>query len=284
MILITGAGGKLGRLVIQNLLARVPASQIAALVRSPEKAADLTALGVELRQGDYHQPATLAPAMAGVTRVLLISSSDFRDRVQQHHSVIDAAQQAGVQLLAYTSLLRAETSPLALAADHKATEQYLQSSGLSFVVLRNGWYLENHTEALAPAVAHGTILGAAGGGRFASASRADYAAAAAAVLTGPGHENKVYELGGDQPYALSELAAEVSRQAGKPVAYRNLPQVEYEQALLGFGLPAPVASILADADAHAQRGALDNPGDALHQLLGRTTTTLAEAVRAALSA
>ena len=262
----------------------MPASEIAALVRTPEKAQDLAALGIELRPADYHRPETLARAMAGAARVLLISSSDMRERVEQHRSVIDAARKAGVALLGYTSILRADTSALALAADHKATEASIQSSGLPYVFLRNGWYFENHTETLAPALAHGAILGAAGSGRFASAARSDYAGAAAAVLTEAGHENKVSELGGGMPYTLAELASEVSRQAGKPVAYRDLPQAEYEEKLLGFGLPPLLASMLADADAGAARGELDLPGGDLAKLLGRPTTTLADAVRVALAA
>ncbi len=284
MIIVTGASGKLGRLVIQNLLARIPAAEIAALVRTPEKAADLAALGVDVREADYRRPETLARAMAGATRVLLISSNDLNQRVEQHRHVIDAAQKAGAALLAYTSILRADTSTLALAADHKATEAYIQSTGLPFTFLRNGWYLENQTAALTPALAHGAILGCAGDGRFAAASRADYGGAAAAVLTGSGYEKEIYELGGDQPYTLVELAAEVSRQAGKPVAYHNLPQAEYAKALEGFGLPAAFAAILADADAGASRGELDNAGDDLRRLLGRSTTALAEAVQTALAA
>ncbi len=282
MIMVTGANGKLGRLVIQNLLEHVPAAEITALVRTPEKAADLAALGLDVRIADYHQPETLVRALAGVTRVLLISSNDLHERVQQHRHVTDAAQKAGATLLAYTSILRADTSTLALAADHKATESYIRSTGLPFTFLRNGWYLENQTEALAPALAHGAILGAAGEGRFAAAARADYAGAAAAVLLSNGHENKIYELGGNQPYTLSELAAEVSRQAGKAVVYQNLPEAEYAKALAGFGLPAALAAAIADADAGASREELDHAGDDLRKLLGRPITTLEEAVHTAL--
>jgi len=282
MIVVTGASGKLGHHVINGLLKKVPAGQIVAAVRSPEKAADLAALGVQVRQADYAKPETLASAFAGAEKVLLISSSELGQRVEQHRAVIDAAVAAKVKLLAYTSLLRAGTSKLLLAADHVATEAMVSASGLPFVILRNGWYLENHTEALGPALEHGAILGAANDGRFAAASREDYALAAVAALTGAGHEKKVYELAGDESYTLTDLADEVSRAAKATVVYRNLTQKEYESALLGFGLPAPVAGILADSDAGAAKGELDSKVRDLSTLLGRATTPLADAVRAAV--
>ncbi len=282
MIVVTGASGKLGHHVIQQLLTQLPASEIVAAVRSPEQSQDLASLGVQLRHADYARPGTLAAALAGAEKLLLISSTALGQRLEQHSAVIDAARSTGVKLLAYTSILRAHTSTLALAAEHKATEQYLQASGLPFVLLRNGWYLENHTETLAPALEHGAILGAAGDGRFASASRADYAGAAVAVLTTPGHENKTYELAGDRAFTLSELAAAVSTAAGRQVVYNNLPPQAYEAALTGFGLPAPLASVLADADANAAKGELESTATDLSTLLGRPTTTLATALQAAL--
>ena len=284
MIVVTGATGKLGRHVIEGLLKSVPPAEIVAAVRTPEKAADLTAKGVQIRQADYFQPESLRTAFAGADAVLLISSSELRDRVSQHKNVVDAAKSAGVKLIAYTSLLRADTSTNSvLAPDHKATEEYLRASGVPFVILRNGWYLENHTEALGPALAHGAILGAAKDGRFAAAARADYAAAAVAVLTGAGYEKKVYELGGDVPYTLAELAAEVSKQAGKHVVYQDLPEAGYEKTLAGFGLPQVIAHMLADSDRAASEGELDNAGSDLRTLIGRPTTTLAAAVSAALA-
>ncbi|SEB62823.1 SDR family oxidoreductase [Terriglobus roseus] len=283
MIVVTGATGKLGQHVIEGLLKSVPPAEIVAAVRTPEKAADLAAKGVQVRQADYFQPASLGTAFAGADALLLISSSELRDRVSQHKTVIDAAKSAGVKLIAYTSLLRADTSTNSvLAPDHSATEDYLRASGVPFVILRNGWYLENHTENLGPALEHGAILGAAKDGRFASAARADYAAAAVAVLTGKGHENKVYELGGDAPYTLTELAAEVTRQSGKTVIYQNLPEAEYEKTLESFGLPTAIAHMLADADRGASEGELDNPGSDMRTLIGRPTTSLAAAVTAAL--
>jgi NAD(P)H dehydrogenase (quinone) len=278
MIVVTGATGQLGQHVIHRLLKRVQGAQVIAAVRRPEKAKDLTALGVQVREADYSRPETLLSAFAGAEKMLLISSSEFGQLVTQHEAVVDAAKRVGVKMLAYTSILRADSSTLALAPEHKATEKYVRTCGLPFVFLRNGWYLENHTEALKPAIQHGAILGAAGNGRFASATRSDYAAAAVAVLTGSGHESKVYELAGDVPYTLSELAAEVSKQAGKPIAYRNLQREEYADALVSFGLPAPLASLLADADLGAARGELNSSSHDLRSLIGRPTVTLAEAI------
>lgn len=286
MIAVTGATGHLGRLVIDGLLKTMSASEIVAVVRTPEKAADLTALGVLVRAGDYTKPETLRPALAGADKVLLISSSDLSEgsdaRAAQHKAVVDAAQAEGVSLLAYTGMLRADTSTLALAKVHKATEDAIRESGVPFVFLRNGWYFENQTEALAPAIQHGAIIGAAGEGKFASAGRADYAAAAAAALTLPDQENKIYELAGDTPYTLTELAAEVTSQSGKPVAYQNLPPAEYQKALEGFGLPAPLAEMLVDAEAGAANGELDGSPVDMRSLIGRPTMTLAEAVKTAV--
>ena len=283
MIVVTGASGQLGQLVVEELLKTVPASQIVAAVRDPQKANDLATKGVIVRQADYAQPESLSAAFAGAEKVLLISSSEVGQRVSQHQAVIDAARTAGVKLLVYTSILNAGSSNLVLAKEHKPTEEYLRNSGVPFTLLRNGFYTENHTGSLAAAVEHGAVLGAAKEGRFATATRADYAAAAAAVLTGNGHENKVYELGGDKPYTLAELAAEVSRQIGKPVAYKDLPQAEYAKALAGFGLPEELAGAIADADAGASRGELDTQSHDLSMLIGRPTTPLKQTVAAALA-
>ena len=282
MIIVTGATGKLGRHVIAGLLEKVPAAEVVAAVRSPEKAEDLRRLEVQVRQADYSQPETLRSAFIGADKVLLISSTEVNGRISQHQAVIDAAQSAGAALLAYTSILRADTSTLALAAEHKATEENIRASGLPFVFLRNGWYLENQTEQIGPVLQHGVLLGAAGDGRFASAARSDYAAAAVAVLTGTGHENKIYELAGDTSFTLSELAAEVSKQSGKPVSYKNLPPDDYQKALVSVGLPAALAELLADADAGAARGELDSASRDLHSLIGRPTVTLRDAVAAAI--
>ena len=283
MIVVTGATGQLGKLVVETLLNTVPASEIVAAVRNPEKARDFAAKGVVVRQADYAQPESLRAAFAGAEKVLLVSSSEVGGRVAQHQAVIDAAKAAGVKLLAYTSILNADSATLLLAEEHKATEAYLRASGVPFTLLRNGWYTENHTGSLPAAVEHGAVLGAAKEGRYATATRAEYAAAAAAVLTGKGHENKTYELGGDQSYTLAELAAEVAKQTGKPVIYKDLPQAEYAQVLTGFGLPEDLAKAIADADAGASRGELNTQSHDLSQLIGRPTATLTQAVTAALS-
>lgn len=282
MIVVTGATGHLGRLVIEGLLEKVPAREIAAAVRNPDKAKDLAARGVEVRQADYSKPETLAPALAGAEKVLLVSSSEVGKRATQHAAVIDAAKRARVRLLAYTSILRADRSKLALAAEHKSTEAAIRASGLPHVFLRNGWYLENYTENLAPALQHGAIVGSAGAGRIAAAARADYAAAAVAVLAGAGPWNEVYELAGDRPFSMAELAAEVSRQAGKTIGYQDLPPEQYRAVLTSAGLPGPYAENLVDADLGAVQGELDDTTGELRRLIGWPTTTLAAAVAAAL--
>lgn len=282
MIVVTGATGQLGRLVIQNLLRTLPAGQIVALARDPAKAADVAALGVQVRRADYTQPATLDAALAGAQKLLLISSNEVGQRVAQHRTVIDAAVRAGVALVAYTSLLHADTSPLGLALEHKETEAMLKASGLPFVLLRNGWYSENYAASVPAALAHGAVIGSAGEGRIASAARADYAAAAAAVLTQAGQAGRVYELAGDTAYTLAEFAAEIARQAGKPVVYTNLPEADYQSALVGFGLPQPLAAMLADSDTGASKGGLFDADRQLSALIGRATTPLSDTVAVAL--
>ena len=282
MIVVTGATGQLGRLVINKLLQTVPAGNIIARARDPAKAADLAALGVQVRQADYTEPATLDAALAGAQKLLLISSSEVGQRVAQHRAVIDAAVRARVALLAYTSLLHADTSPLGLAIEHKGTEAMLKASGLPFVLLRNGWYTENYAASVPAALAHGAVIGSAGEGRIASAARADYAAAAAAVLTGADQAGRVYELAGDTAYTLAEFAAEIARQSGKAVVYKNLPEADHQAALVGFGLPQPLAAMLADSDVGASKAALFDTGRQLSALIGRATTPLRDTVAAAL--
>jgi NAD(P)H dehydrogenase (quinone) len=282
MIAVTGANGNLGRLVIKCLLERLPADQIIAAVRSPEKADDLLALGLTVREADYTRPETLRNAFYGAEKVLLISAVVPGQRLTQHKAVVDAAREAGVGQIAYTSMLRADTSDLILAEEHKATEEYIAASGLPFTFLRNAWYLENHTGGLASAIQHGAIAGCAGQGRFASASRADYAGAAVTVLTEPGHENKTYELAGDTSYNMSEFAAEVSKQVGHEIVYNNLASGEYRTALLGFGLPEMVVEVVVDADIKSSSGGLDSSSRDLQRLLGRPTTNFGEAIEAAL--
>ncbi len=283
MIVITGASGQLGRLVIQSLLTKVPASRIVAAVRNPQKASDLAALGVQIRRADYTDSAFLDAAFQGAEKVLLISSSEVGQRLAQHRNAIDAARRAGVSLLAYTSLLHADTSPLGLAGEHVATEAWLAQSGVPFVLLRNGWYTENYLASIPPALQHGAFIGSAGEGRIASAARADYAEAAAVVLTTPSQSSKVYELAGDEAYTLAEFSAELSRQSGKAIPYVDLPENDYKAALIGAGLPEPIAGLLADSDSGAAKGGLFDATRQLGTLIGRPTTPLAVSMRAALS-
>ncbi len=283
MIVITGASGQLGRLVIQSLLTKVPASRIVAAVRNPQKASDLAALGVQIRRADYTDSAFLDAAFQGAEKVLLISSSEVGQRLAQHRNAIDAARRAGVSLLAYTSLLHADTSPLGLAGEHVATEAWLAQSGVPFVLLRNGWYTENYLASIPPALQHGAFIGSAGEGRIASAARADYAEAAAVVLTTPGQSGKVYELAGDEAYTLAEFSAELSRQSGKAIPYVDLPENDYKAALIGAGLPEPIAGLLADSDSGAAKGGLFDDTRQLGTLIGRPTTPLAVSMRAALA-
>ncbi len=282
MIVITGATGQLGQLVIKALLKKVPASNIVAAVRNVEKAKDLAALGVQVRHADYSQPTSWDAALKGADKVLLISSSEIGQRAKQHKAVIDAAKRAGVKLLAYTSVLRADTSPLGLAAEHKETEAAIRASGVSFVLLRHGWYTENYTMGIPGALAHGAVYGCAGNGRISSATRADYAEADVAALTLDNQAGKVYELAGDTAYTLAELAAEISRQSGKDIGYVNLPEAEYKNVLVKVGLPEPVADLLSDSDTGVSKGGLFDDGHQLSKLIGRPTTPLATVVKAAL--
>ncbi|GIF14734.1 SDR family oxidoreductase [Actinoplanes teichomyceticus] len=282
-IAVTGATGHLGRLVVQALLDRgVDAGAIVAAVRTPQKAADLLGRGVQVREADYDRPETLATALAGVDRLLLVSGNAVGSRLAQHRAVIEAAKAAGVGFVAYTSVLRADTTPIRLAAEHRATEEALAASGLPYSFLRNGWYLENYTSQLPTVRATGAFLGSAGQGRIAAATRADYAEAAAAVLTA-GSARPVYELGGDQPFTMAELAAEVSRQLGAEIGYTDVPAEQLVTILTGAGVPRDFAEILADTDVHVrEHSALDNPGPDLRELIGRPTTAPAEAIAEAL--
>ncbi|MFV2087742.1 SDR family oxidoreductase [Micromonospora sp. LOL_021] len=287
MITVTGAAGQLGRLVVDELLdSGLPPAQIVAVVRNPEKAGDLAARGVQVRHGDYDQPQTLGPALAGARKLLLISGSEVGRRIDQHRNVVAAATSAGVDLIAYTSILKADTSSVPLAAEHLATEQMIRDSGLPFVLLRNGWYLENYTGSVLPqALATGSVLGAAGSGRVAAATRADFAAAAVAVLTAPAPTDAtgtVYELGGDGPFTLAELAAEISRHSGREIAYQDLPADVYTKALTDAGVPEAFAGMLAASDVGISRGDLTTDSGDLARLIGRPTTSLGDAVRAAL--
>ena len=275
-LFVTGATGQLGGHVIDALLETVPASAIVAGLRdtakNEEAANALRQKGVEVRIADYSRPETLASALAGVDRLLLISSSENGKRKVQHRNVINAAKNAGVGLIAYTSILHADTSPLFLAEEHRDTEAALAEAGVPFVLLRNGWYTEVYTWRLPLALKHGALMGAAGDGRISSAARADYARAAAIVLAGGEHAGRVYELAGDASFTLAELAAVVASASGRPMAYQNLTQEAFRSVALDAGLPEIVARILSDTDAGIAKGALFDDGGALARLIGRPTT------------
>ena len=283
MIFIAAATSQLGNLVIQSLLEKIPASQIIAGVRDTNKAQNLSAKGVTLRIADYNDPDGLERALLGVDKLLLISSGDIAaSRQQQHANVIDAAKKAGVGLIAYTSILNADTSELLLAKDHQETEKYLKASGVPYVFLRDGWYIENYTGSIPVALQHGAIIGASGDGKISAAARKDYADAAAVVLTSDGHENKIYELAGDNAFTLNEYADELSKQVGKTIPYVNLPKDEYAAALVGAGLPEALVNILADSDIGASKGQLYSKSKDLGGLIGRPTTTLKDVIASSI--
>ncbi|APR30813.1 NAD(P)-dependent oxidoreductase [Citrobacter freundii] len=279
MIAITGATGQLGQHVIESLLKTVPASQIVAIVRNPAKATTLSQQGITVRQADYSEEAALTTALQGIDKLLLISSSEVGQRAPQHRNVINAAQAAHVKFIAYTSLLHADTSPLGLADEHVATEKMLAESGIAYALLRNGWYTENYLASAPAALEHGVFIGAAGEGKIASATRADYAAAAARVISEDGHAGKTYELAGDAGWTLSQLAAELAKQSGKKVVYQNLSEADFAAALKGVGLPAGLADMLADSDTGASKGGLFDDSHTLSKLIGRPTTSLADSVK-----
>ena len=271
MIAITGATGQLGQHVIESLLKTVPASQIVAIVRNPAKATALSQQGITIRQADYSDEAAFTTALQGIDKLLLISSSEVGQRAPQHRNVINAAKAAHVKFIAYTSLLHADTSPLGLADEHVATEQMLAESGIAYVLLRNGWYTENYLASAPAALEHE--------GKIASATRADYAAAAARVISEDGHAGKTYELAGDAGWTLSQLAAELAKQSGKKVVYQNLSEADFAAALKGVGLPAGLADMLADSDSGASKGGLFDDSHTLSKLIGRPTTSLADSVK-----
>ncbi|GCE44477.1 NADPH:quinone oxidoreductase 2 [Rhodococcus wratislaviensis] len=283
-IAVTGATGHLGRLVVEALLDKgTPAADIVAVVRTPAKAADLADRGVEVRQADYSDRAALETAFAGVDKLLLVSGSEVGQRVAQHANVIDAAKAAGVGFVAYTSVLDAQNSTIGLAVEHRATEDRLAQSGIDFALLRNGWYWENYLGSIAAASETGALFGSAGTGVVAAAARKDYAEAAAAVLLADGQAGKVYELGGDERLTYGELADVISSVIGKTVSYKDLPQAEYAAALEGAGLPASIASMLADSDAGVAVGALDTESGDLQRLIGRNSTPAATALAVSTS-
>ena len=281
MYAVTGATGQLGRKVVASLLARVPASEIVALVRDPAKARDLD---VPTRVADYLAPATLDAAFAGIDTLLLISSNGMDTRRREHANVVAAAKRAGVGRIVYTSLLHAEKWNHWFAGDHLETEAAIRASGLPFTILRNGWYWENHTVAVLPSLPHGSMIGSAGQGLVSWASRQDFAEAAAVVMTTEGHLGRTYELAGDEAHRLSDIADEVARRSGKPFVYRDLAEVDHAAALVAAGLPPRVAEMVAEVEARGvSTGVLHDDGGVLGRLVGRRTTTLSQAVAEALA-
>lgn len=281
-IAITGATGQLGNLVIEQLLQLTAAQNIVALVRNIDKAEHFKAQGIELRGFDYDRPETLVPALLGIDKLLLISANEIGRRTPQHQAVIDAAKVAGVPYLAYTSLLRADTSPLGLAQEHRETEKLIQDSGITYTFLRNNWYSENYLAGVAHTIEIGTLFGAAQDGRISSASRIDYAEAAAKVLTSTGHENKTYELAGSESFSLSDLATFIGQAVNKDIIYQNLSAEEYTQGLTQAGLPAGLVDVIVDADIQTIQGAMYSDSKDLEQLIGRNTTSIQDAIKAAL--
>jgi len=275
---ITGATGQLGRLVIEKLKAKTSASNITALVRTPEKAADPV---VETRRFDYTKPGEMFESLKGIETLLLISGNELGQRAIQHANVINSAKKAGVKWIVYTSLLHADSSELSLAGEHLATEKELKESGIQFTILRNGWYTENYTSSVKMAVTNKAFIGSAGNGKISSATRADFAEAAAVVLTGKGHNGKIYELAGDNEYTLSDLAEEISRQCGSIIPYNNLPESEYANILKNAGVPEMFANAIAGWDFCVSKNDLFDDSHTLSKLIGRPTTSLFEAVKAA---
>lgn len=279
-VAITGVTGHLGRLVVARLKSAGSLADVIGLARSPAKGGDL---GIPVRAADYEQPDMLARALAGIDTLLLISASELGKRVRQHRNIIDAAVHAKVKRIVYTSLLHADRSTLNLAGEHLETEKMLKDSGIPHTILRNGWYTENYTGSLQATVASGTLYGSAGPGRIASAARADYADAAVKALTGTGFDGRTCELAGDAAWTLADLAAEVSRQSGKSIQYRNLPEGDYAAALQKFGVSADFARAIANWDVSASQGALFDDGRDLSRLIGHPTTPLSATVAAALA-
>lgn len=282
MIAVTGATGHLGQLVIAELIAKgTQPKEIIAVIRNPSKAQDLISKGIEIREADYKSEEALEKAFQGVNQVVMISGSEVGQRVQQHTNIVNAAKKARVKYIAYTSILKADTSKMLLAKEHLATEQLIQASGIPYSFLRNGWYIENYTEQLKGVLAHGAIAGSAKNGKISAATRADYAAAAVAAVK-KSAPNAIYELGGEA-FTMSDLAAVVSRVSGKKVEYKDLPASEYAQMLMGFGVPQGFAEVLADSDVGITRGDLYTESTDLKNLIGRAPASLESAVKAAVA-
>lgn len=277
---ITGATGQLGQLVVQKLKDKNPDAKLVALVRNPDKAKPL---GIEAKAFDYEQPEALPKALEDIDRLVFISGSEIGKRETQHKNVINAAKQAQVKQIAYTSLLHADTSSMILAPEHLATEKMLQDSGIPHTILRNGWYTENYTAGLKQAVEQGAIIGSAGDGKISSATREDYAEAIAETIINDDHTDKTYELAGDQTFTMQDLAAEVSKQTGKNIEFVNLPEAEYAQKLQEIGLPEGMAKAFASLDYSASKNDLHDESGELARLINRPTTSLSQAVKTGLN-
>ncbi|WP_308466212.1 SDR family oxidoreductase [Rathayibacter soli] len=282
-IVVTGATGHLGRLVIESLLARgVEPEQIVAAGRNVQKIADFAERGVTVAPIDYDDPATLERAFAGADTLLLISASEVGHRLQQHLNVIDAAVAAGVGRIVYTSAPHADDTALAVAPEHKATEAAITASGLPFTILRNGWYTENYVSVLEQARTTGTVLASVGDGRVASASRADYADAAAVVLIEDGHVGRVYEVTGDVAWSFDDLADAISSIIDRSVVYTPVSSDEHLRILTDAGLDAGTAGFVVALDGNIRDGLLGETNGELRGLIGRPTTPLAEGLSAAI--
>lgn len=281
---VTGVTGQLGQLVVKHLLNHADASdEFVALARSPEKAQLIFGNNLDIRTFDYSQAGTLTDSLSGVDRLLLISSSEVGMRTSQHKAVIEAAISAGVGQIVYTSLLKADTSPMLLAHEHKETEALIKSSGLPYVILRNGWYSENYTQSIPTILQTGAVVGAAEEGCFSTASRADYAEAAAKVLVSKEDlSGQTFELAGDQSFTLLEFAQEIAKQSGQKIAHKNMEMGEFQQLLVQVGLLEEFAKVLADAEQQAATGWLQEEGKSLSNLIGRPTTSIATAISTAL--
>jgi NAD(P)H dehydrogenase (quinone) len=286
MITVTAATGRYGRLVIDALLSRgVPASEIVAAVRDPQRASDIAAKGVQVREADYDRPETLVPAFEGADKLLLVPSAVFGQRYPQMQRAVNAAVEAGVGLLLYASFVNTDTSTLRLGEEHKQTEALIRASGLPYVLLRNGAYTELYAGELGDleyALMSGVMIGSAGEGKISGASRKDLAEAAAVVLTRDGQDGKVYELGGTA-FTMADLAATIGRHVGKPMVYQDLSVDEYAKALAAGGVPEDFAWLLADTSFAITRGDWYTESTDLPRLLGRPRTPLAEVVAATLN-
>lgn len=280
-VLVTGATGQLGALIVKHLLQELPAASVVAGGRNAAKAP----AGVEFRHLDYNEPASIVAALQGITRVVLVSGSEVGKRVPQHKAVIDAAARAGVRLLGYTSILQAATNPFLLAAEHRGTEQVLAAGNVPYIRLRNGWYSENYAGMAAIAIQSGVIQSASGQARFSTASRDDYAAGAAALILRDDHQpGQAYELAGSTSFTKYQYAELLSRKSGRKVVVQDLTEGMYAAALMQAGVPEVFAKIVADYDAKSADGWLFDDSRALERAIGRPTTPLEQTLDAALAA